>query len=119
MASEASLLEDLVMQVKLLPTQSALVSFLHNNKNQISSKANKEPRVVSMALRLPNFLLSFFLLIELPEVIFNREMEREHSSSRIAGISSSRIPMASELDNDPPLEREKNRKEGDMVFNFR
>ena len=77
MASEASLLEDLVMQVKLLPTQSApLVSFLHNNKNQISSKANKEPRVVSVALRLPNFLLSFFLLIELPEVIFNREMER-------------------------------------------
>ena len=54
-------------------TIESLVSFLHNNKNH-SSKANKEKE--EEALRLPNFLLSFFLLIELPEVIFNREMER-------------------------------------------
>ena len=120
MASEASPLEDLVMQVKL-PISSFISTTQPYNKKpdqcvQEKAKANSRREFSLAALRLPNFLSSLFFCWSNCLRSFSIEKWSEHSRT---GISSSRIPMASELDNDPPLEREKNRKEGDMVFNFR
>ena len=112
MASEASPLEDLVMQVKLLLSNL----LFHFYTTTIKTTAQKQTKRRRRRLWDCQTFFSLFFCWSNCLRSFSIEKWSEHSRT---GISSSRIPMASELDNDPPLEREKNRKEGDMVFNFR